>query len=484
MSTAVVVGGGIAGLLSAHAMCQRGFQVTLLDADRFDAAEGPTPGIASLLEAAKQRGGIPQYSHPHALAMGGLEAMKTLLPGFHEELVRRGGVELDVAKDVRFYDFGAPFARGPSSLTIVGASRHLIHCALHDEVTSRNQGRLALRSGCRVTGLLWSEDKSGVEGVQLSDGKEVQADVVVMAAGRQTRLPQWLEAAGYQAPAVSKVDAQLTYTTGFFRMPEDWDNERWMGHITFGRPHGLRGCGVMPAEDRTWQVFVYGVNGVQPPTEKKALLAYLADLPDGEAYEALRRAELLAPLRKYGGAYNIQRAYEKVTLPAGLLVLGDAVQALNPVYGQGMSVAAQSCLALDAELAAALAGAASAEQRRAAVRGLGCSFQKRLATVIAPAWMMAAAEDIRYPATRVEGDGPAPPPRLMQVYLDSVIRACHRNVTTIEVFFEIAHMVRPPSHILHPRLVAAALREVLSASLHQLWALLWGPAPVTAKKAA
>lgn len=36
---------------------------------------------------------------------------------------------------------------------------------------------------------------------------------------------QWLEAAGYQAPDVSKVDAQLTYTTGFFRMPPDWDDQ-------------------------------------------------------------------------------------------------------------------------------------------------------------------------------------------------------------------------------------------------------------------
>lgn len=484
MSSAVVVGGGIAGLLSAHALCQRGFQVTLLDADKAHAGASPAPGVAGLLEAAKRRGGIPQYSHPHALAMGGLEAMKTLLPGFQEELVRRGGVELDVAKDLRFFDFGQPFARGPSSLTIVGATRHLIHLALHEEVTARNAGRLTMRSGCRVAGLLWSEDKSGVEGVKLSDGEEVGADVVVMAAGRQTRLPQWLEAAGYQAPDVSKVDAQLTYTTGFFRMPPDWDDQRWMGHVTFGRPHGLRGCGMMPAEDRTWQVFVYGVNGVQPPTEKKALLAYLAGLPDSEAYEALRRAELLAPLAKYGGAYNIQRAYDKVALPAGLLVLGDAVQALNPVYGQGMSVAAQSCLALDAELKAALAGAQGPEQRRAAVRRLNRTFQKRLAATIAPAWMMAAAEDIRYPATKVEGNGPAPPSRLMQAYLDNVIRACHRDVGTIELFFEIAHMVRPPSHILHPRLVAAAIKEALYSSLHQLWALLWGPSPAHAKKVA
>ncbi|KAL4427133.1 hypothetical protein ABPG77_001137 [Micractinium sp. CCAP 211/92] len=334
MSSAVVVGGGVAGLLSAHALCQRGFQVTLLDADTLQVGGSPARGVASLLEAAKQRGGIPQYSHPHALAMGGLEAMKTLLPGFQEEagaaLVRRGGVELDVAKDLRFFDFGQPFARGPSSLTIVGATRHLIHSALHDEVAARNGDRLALRGSCRVAALLWSEDKSAVEGVKLSDGEELRADVVVMASGRQSRLPQWLEGAGHAAPDVSKVDAQLTYTTGFWRMPADWDDKRWMGHVTFGRPHGLRGCGLMPAEDRTWQVFVYGVNGVQPPTDKKALLAYLADLPDQEAYQALSRSELLAPLTKYGGAYNIQRAYDKVALPAGLLVLGDAVQALNP----------------------------------------------------------------------------------------------------------------------------------------------------------
>lgn len=60
-----------------------------------------------------------------------------------------------------------------------------------------------------------------------------------------------------------------------------------------------------------------------------------------------------------------------------------------------MSVAAQSCLALDAELKAALAGAQGPEQRRAAVRRLNRTFQKRLAATIAPAWMMAAAEDIR-----------------------------------------------------------------------------------------
>lgn len=37
---------------------------------------------------ARQRRGIPQLAHPHTLAMGGLEAMEALLPGFKEEVSR------------------------------------------------------------------------------------------------------------------------------------------------------------------------------------------------------------------------------------------------------------------------------------------------------------------------------------------------------------------------------------------------------------
>jgi len=42
--------------------------------------------LATLLQAAKQRRGIPQYAQPHTLAMGGLQAMEQLLPGFHAEV--------------------------------------------------------------------------------------------------------------------------------------------------------------------------------------------------------------------------------------------------------------------------------------------------------------------------------------------------------------------------------------------------------------
>lgn len=65
------------------------------------------------------------------------------------------------------------------------------------------------------------------------------------------------------------------------------------------------------------------------------------------------------------------------------------------IYAQGMSVAAKSVVALQAALAAALSSCHSVESRREAARGLGPAFHRQLAAVVAPAWTMATAEDMR-----------------------------------------------------------------------------------------
>jgi 2-polyprenyl-6-methoxyphenol hydroxylase-like FAD-dependent oxidoreductase len=98
---------------------------------------------------------------------------------------------------------------------------------------------------------------------------------------------------------------------------------------------------------------------------------------------------------KHAGANNVQRGWDATPPPPGVLAIGDGVQALNPVYAQGMSVAAKSAECLGRVMQASIAGKASPEARRQAVRGMGPSFQKQLAAVIAPAWMMATSEDQR-----------------------------------------------------------------------------------------
>lgn len=98
---------------------------------------------------------------------------------------------------------------------------------------------------------------------------------------------------------------------------------------------------------------------------------------------------------RYAAVPNQMPQYHKVKLPEGLIVVGDAMLALNPVYGQGMSVAAMGAGALDRCLSKALAGKCTAESRRSVVRTVGARLQKKLQKKAAVAWQLATTEDMR-----------------------------------------------------------------------------------------
>lgn len=50
-------------------------------------------------------------------------------------------------------------------------------------------------------------------GVQLANGEQLHADLVVDCSGRQSQMPRWLAAAGLPTPRVSQVDANLGYAS-------------------------------------------------------------------------------------------------------------------------------------------------------------------------------------------------------------------------------------------------------------------------------
>jgi hypothetical protein len=49
----------------------------------------------------------------------------------------------------------------------------------------------------------------------------------------------------------------------------------------------------------------------------------------------------------------------------------------------------------------------------------------------------------------------AKPPRLLCLYIDALVKSCHHNAAVLMGFFEVAHLVRPPTHLFHPRMLAA-----------------------------
>src|ERR1043165_3144867 len=76
---AVVIGGSMAGLLAARALCDHFERVTIIERDRLP--ERPEP-----------RKGAPQARHLHALMNRGLRILNSYFPRLRDELVGRGAL--------------------------------------------------------------------------------------------------------------------------------------------------------------------------------------------------------------------------------------------------------------------------------------------------------------------------------------------------------------------------------------------------------
>ncbi len=156
--------------------------------------------------------------------------------------------------------------------------------------------------------------------------------------------------------------------------------------------------------------------GDYPPTDEDGFWEFLRSLPSPRFYDVLKDAEPLTGPYGYRQAENRLRTYEK--LPRyleGFLATGDAVYAFNPVYGQGMTVAAMASLALDECLTAH-----RRHQGEQTLNGLAKQFQTKLAGVIAGPWQIGHWADVPGRATQ----GGQQPDRITRL-LNGYMERCH-----------------------------------------------------------
>jgi 2-polyprenyl-6-methoxyphenol hydroxylase-like FAD-dependent oxidoreductase len=264
----------------------------------------------------------------------------------------------------------------------------------------------------------------------------VSADLVVDATGRGSRTPVFLEGLGYGRPAEDEVVVHLVYVTQWLRIPPGMLTPNLIiVSATQDRPTGMA---LFRHENDTWSCTMYGMLGVEPPRDREGTLEFAAEFAPGYVMNALRAGELLGELSHYRVPSNRWRRYDKMTrIPQGLLVFGDAICSFNPVYGQGMSVAAMEAIALRDCL-------------REGEHDLPRRFSRAAAKVVAVAWQMSAGSDLAMPSVpgrRSLGM------RLINRYTDHVLLAAESDLVVAERFVRVAQFIDPPAALMAPSIL-------------------------------
>lgn len=430
MSHAVVIGGSIAGLLAARAMLNHFDQVTLVERDYFHDGPGPRPGV-------------PQSQHVHALLIRGQQILESFFPGLTNDLTTQGALLMDWTADWRFLTAWDWMPKHVSNLKGLICSRLLLEWYLRDRLLQ--MPGFNIKEATTVNGLTASHDATQITGIVLAingENSTLSADWIVDASGRNSKLSDWLVDLGFQRPPETTVNSFLGYASRWYRRPSE---EAIEGVIVAAKPGVTRRGGILyPVEGDRCVVTLSGIEKDYPSANDDEFLAFAKSLRDPAIARAIQTWEPISPIQCYRRTENHWRHYEKLpTLPDRLVALGDAVCAFNPVYGQGMTAAALGALLLDKLL------------QRPQRPGLALKFQKRLAQELMPPWLMATSEDFRWEMTT--GDRPDWFSTQLQRYFDRVARVANHDPQVHCAFVEVAHLAKPPTHLLHPRTAWKAL---------------------------
>lgn len=419
---AIVVGASMAGLCAARVLADGFEEVTVVERD-------PLPDTPVV------RRGVPQANHAHILQEAGRATLTDLFPEFGERLLSAGGLLLDGSRDLKIYNEGDFNADGPHHIPVYSATRPLFEHVVRRCVV--NLDNIHFRPENQSTAYLVDADATTVEGVKIkaADGhhEELPADLVVDTTGRTSQTPTWLEEHGYQPPPTDEVRIDVTYSTTFIERPRD---ERH-GILVVPSAPRTHGGTFLPVEDEQWQVTLFGMHDEDPPADLDGFKEYAASLPIPHHKRLLDEyPRTVEEITQYPFPTNMRRRYEELDrFPEGLVVLGDGIASFNPIYGQGMSVAALEAL----ELHHALATNGREE--------LPLRVFERIEKTVDIAWKMAVGADAQF--TQTEG----PKPRGADVfnwYLTRLIRRAHTDGTLFDAFFRVQMMERPPTSLFRP----------------------------------
>lgn len=381
---AVVIGAGIAGLAAARAL--EGFFNNVIIVERDQHIGGEV------------RPGVPQGRQSHLLMAGGFRSLSQLFPGLGKALRREGAIPLEVGSDLVAETPGLePIPRRNFQFDSFATTRPLLEAVLREQVLARCNVRLM--SGCTVRRLTVAEAEDRVDGVEFEDSSgaiaKLEGDLIVDASGLAA-----VGAASFRNEKrkvqTSRIGVDLGWATAMFRIPDNKALD-FVAMVTLADvPKNSRSGYMQRVGPQLWQVLLSGRGDGRPTDEPARFLEFSRTLPTPTIGEALKEAELIGDIAVYRFRESRCLHLDRVTdLPKRLIMVGDAVCRFNPIYGQGMTVAAHQACALHL-----LAGQNSGD-----LDGLVSRYLLAAKEIIAKPWAMSTIQDFCFPDTI--GEAPA-----------------------------------------------------------------------------
>ncbi|HTZ15595.1 MAG TPA: 2-polyprenyl-6-methoxyphenol hydroxylase-like oxidoreductase [Mycobacterium sp.] len=440
---AVVLGASMGGLLAARVLADFFDTVTVVERD-------------GLPDYPAVRRGVPQGRHVHVLLARGAQILDELFPGFLNELVADGApVWNDGELSKLHLSFGGHdilrsgrVAEEPTALAIHMPSRPFLECHVRRRLQAMRN--VMILSGHEASEVTTTANRRRVTGVRMvdSDGaeRELTADLVVDAMGRGAHTPALLQRLGYGRPVEDHIVMHTNYVSQLLRIPHGTLAEML---VDIGpAPDRPAGMFLSAYEHDTWMFTVFGMAGHQPPGDLAGMLSFAQEYCPDHLIAAIRAAEPVGEVAHHHMPSSQWRRYDKMReLPDGLLVCGDAVCSVNPIYGQGMTLAA-------------LEAAALRECLRDGPAGLPRRYFQASARPIGVAWQMVASSDLAFPEVTGRRS------RWMRIatrLVDWAMAACESDLGVAVRFFRVNSLIDSPIRLLHPaflyRVAAVNLRR-------------------------
>lgn len=415
--TAVIIGGSIAGLFAARVLSEHYDEVIITDRD-------------DLPDAPANRAGTPQSYHPHRILERGKMILDELFPGYTDDLLQHGAYPRESKIASITNEYGCLEMPDENN---IGCSRALLEYVIRRKVQGLSNVRCCTRLDAK--GLIFDPIENAVTGIQFRDRSsenhsvvQLQADLVVDASGRNSKLTGWLQTLGFVVPEAERLHVSLGYSTRHYKIPPHL-TDRWSVILNEGDPSREIGTAVFsPIENDVAEMVLYRAGGEPYPTSDGNLYEReAAELFGATIGNLLQELEPLSDPRGYRVEICTRQHYEQMERwPSGLLVLGDAFCNFDPIFGQGMTVAAIQAETLSMCLIEHV------EDQNLEI-GFEQSVLRKIQSAIEPAWWLSTVADLRWPGVKYEGPHSVKGIALAQKIFDLCLEQAYGN-QNMEVF--------------------------------------------------